>query len=170
MRRLFLTISLTTIALGMLAQDITAVTVPADRTNPEFKGGQKALTIFLTKNLRYPDTAADYGVEGSVVMTFVVGVDGSLSNISAHDCKIERFNTTKFSQETESRQKELKKQFALLFAKEGARVIRKMPALLFAKEGARVIRKMPKWTPGTLNGKAVRIKFDLRISFIDPNK
>ena len=132
----------------------TAVTVPADRTNPEFKGGQKALTIFLTKNLRYPDTAADYGVEGSVVMTFVVGVDGSLSNISAHDCKIERFNTTKFSQETESRQKELKKQFALLFA----------------KEGARVIRKMPKWTPGTLNGKAVRVKFDLRISFIDPNK
>ena len=89
-----------------MAQDITvmhtdsAVTVPADRTNPEFKGGQKALTIFLTKNLRYPDTAADYGVEGSVVMTFVVGVDGSLSNISAHDCKIERFNTTKFSQET----------------------------------------------------------------------
>ena len=101
MRRLFLTISLTTISLGMMAQDITvmhtdsAVTVPADRTNPEFKGGQKALTIFLTKNLRYPDTAADYGVEGSVVMTFVVGVDGSLSNISAHDCKIERFNTTK---------------------------------------------------------------------------
>ena len=160
MRRLFLTISLTTIALGMLAQDITViptdsiVTVSADRTNPEFKGGQKALTIFLTKNLRYPDAAADYGVEGSVVMTFVVGADGSLSNISAHDCKIERFNTTKFSQETESRQKELKKQFALLFA----------------KEGARVIRKMPKWTPGTLNGKAVRIKFDLRISFIDPNK
>ena len=157
MRRLFLTISLTTIALGMLAQNITVkptdstVTVSADRTNPEFKGGQKALTIFLTKNL---STAADYGVEGSVVMTFVVGVDGSLSNISAHDCKIERFNTTKFSQETESRQKELKKQFALLFA----------------KEGARVIRKMPKWTPGTLNGKAVRVKFDLRISFIDPNK
>ena len=75
MRRLFLTISLTTIALGMLAQDITVmptdstVTVPADRTNPEFKGGQKALTIFLTKNLRYPDAAADYGVEESVVNT-----------------------------------------------------------------------------------------------------
>ena len=59
MRRLFLTISLTTIALGMLAQDSAVmptdsiVTVSADRTNPEFKGGQKALTIFLTKNLRY---------------------------------------------------------------------------------------------------------------------
>ena len=160
MRRLFLTISLTTIALGMLAQDITVmptdstVTVSADKTNPEFKGGQKALKKFLSKNLEYPEVAVNYSVEGSVIMTFVVGEDGSLSDISAHDCKIERFNTTKFSQETESRQKELKKQFALLFA----------------KEGARVIHKMPKWTPGTLNGKAVRIKFDLRISFIDPNK
>lgn len=160
MRRLFLTISLTTIALGMLAQDITVmptdstVTVFADKTNPEFKGGQKALKKFLSKNLEYPEVAANYSVEGSVIMTFVVGEDGSLSDISAHDCKIECFNTTKFSQETESRQKELKKQFALLFA----------------KEGARVIRKMPKWTPGTLNGKAVHIKFDLRISFIDPNK
>jgi protein TonB len=93
------------------------VTVSADKTNPEFKGGQKALKKFLSKNLEYPEVAANYSVEGSVIMTFVVGVDGSLSNISAHDCKIERFNTTKFSQEAESRQKELKKQFALLFAK-----------------------------------------------------
>ena len=143
-----------------MAQDITvmhtdsAVAVSAGRTAPEFKGGQKALANFLSKNLRYPDAAEDYGVEGSVVMTFVVGVDGSLSDIIAHDCKIERFNTTKFSQETESRQKELKKQFALLFA----------------KEGARVIRKMPKWTPGKINGKAVPGKFDLRIKFIDINK
>ena len=96
MRRLFLTISLTTISLGMMAQDITvmhtdsAVTVPADRTNPEFKGGQKALTIFLTKNLRYPDTAADYGVEGSVVMTFVVGVD-------AQDAEMDSRNTQRKS-------------------------------------------------------------------------
>ena len=87
-------------------------------------------------------------------MTFFVEKDGSLSEISAHDCKIDRFNTTKFSQETESKQKELKKQFALLFA----------------KEGARVIRKMPKWAPGKVNGEAVRVKMNQRISFIDPNK
>ena len=49
--------------------DVIYVFDAQDRTNPEFKGGQKALTIFLTKNLRYPDAAADYGVEGSVVNT-----------------------------------------------------------------------------------------------------
>ena len=160
MKRAFFTIALTALSMSVMAQetgtectDSTVVASP-DRQMPEFKGGQEALAKFFAKNLRYPDIAAAYGVEGSVVMTFIVGEDGSLSDISAHDCKIERFNTTKFSQETESRQKELKKQFTLLFA----------------KEGARVIRKMPKWTPGTLNGKAVRVKYNQRIRFIDPNK
>ena len=106
------------------------------------------------KNLQYPDAAGDYGVEGCVVMTFFVEKDGSLSDISAHGCKIDRFNTTKFSQETESKQNELKKQFALLFA----------------KEGARVIRKMPKWMPGKINGESVRTKINQRITFSDPNK
>ena len=162
LKKIILSITLAALTMGGAAQNTDSTHVNNDTvkvtsgnpSNPEFKGGQKALKKFLSKNLEYPEVAANYSVEGSVIMTFVVGEDGSLSDISAHDCKIECFNTTKFSQETESRQKELKKQFALLFA----------------KEGARVIRKMPKWTPGTLNGKAVRIKFDLRISFIDPNK
>ena len=130
--------------MGALAQKISA----------SFPGGQQALTKFLDKNLQYPDAASDYGVEGSVVMTFFVEKDGSLSDISANDCKIDRFNTTKFSQETESKQKELKRQFALLFA----------------KEGARVIRKMPKWTPGKTNGESIRTKINQRITFSDPNK
>ena len=57
--------------------------------------------------------------------------------------------------------------------------IRKLPtpkelkeqfALLFAKEGARVIRKMPKWAPGKVDGESVRTKINQRITFIDPNK
>ena len=72
----------------------------------------------------------------------------------ATDCKTERFSTTKFSQETEARQKELKKQFALLFA----------------KEGARVVRKMPKWAPASVNGIPVSVKYNLTIHFTNPNK
>ena len=121
---------------------------------PEYPGGKKALIEFLGKNVKYPTVAAKYGVEGRVVMQFVVDVDGSLKDISAKDCKINRFNTTKFSQETEARQQELKNQFALLFA----------------KEGARVIRKMPKWTPGKLDGKTVRVRHTIPIAFSIPNK
>ena len=161
MKRAFISIILAALTIGATAQNTisiekndSATTISSHKIIASFPGGQKALTKFLDKNLQYPDAAGDYGVEGSVVMTFFVEKDGTLSEISANDCKIERFNTTKFSQETESKQKELKKQFALLFA----------------KEGARVIRKMPKWTPGMINGENVRTKINQRITFIDPNK
>ncbi len=121
---------------------------------PSFPGGEEALRMFFKKNLRYPQLAEDYDVEGRVVMTFFVEKDGTLTNVSALDCKIDRFNTTKFSQETEAKQKQLKEQFALLFA----------------KEGARVIRKMPKWTPGKANGEVVRVKYNLPIRFQDVSK
>ena len=161
MKRAFISITFTALTIGATAQNTiriekndSATTISSHKIIASFPGGQKALTKFLDKNLQYPDAAGDYGVEGSVVMTFFVEKDGTLSEISANDCKIERFNTTKFSQETESKQKELKKQFALLFA----------------KEGARVIRKMPKWTPGKINGENVRTEINQRITFIDPNK
>jgi len=121
---------------------------------PEFPGGREALDKYLHKNVRYPDLASDYGVEGSVVMHFTVGADGKPTDITARNCKVDRFNTTKFSSETEARQKELRKQFALLFA----------------KEGARVIRKMPKWTPAKVNGKNVPASYELIIRFYDISK
>ena len=161
MKRAFIFIILAALTMGAVAQNTisiekndSATIISSYKLTASFPGGQQALTKFLEKNLQYPDAAQDYGVEGSVVMSFFVEKDGSLSEISAHDCKIDRFNTTKFSQETESKQKELKKQFALLFA----------------KEGARVIRKMPKWAPGKINGESVRTKINQRITFIDPNK
>ena len=161
MKRAFLSIILAVLTIGALAQNTisiekndSATIISSHKITASFPGGQQALTKFLNKNLQYPDAAGDYGVEGSVIMTFFVEKDGSLSEISANDCKIDRFNTTKFSQETESKQQELKKQFALLFA----------------KEGARVIRKMPKWMPGKVNGESVRTKINQRITFSDPNK
>ena len=161
MKRAFIFIILAALTMGATAQNTisiekndSATIISSHKITASFPGGQQALTKFLEKNLQYPDAAGDYGVEGSVVMTFFVEKDGSLSEISANDCKIDRFNTTKFSQETESKQQELKKQFALLFA----------------KEGARVIRKMPKWMPGKVNGESVRTKINQRITFSDPNK
>ena len=161
MKRAFIAIILAALTMGALAQNTisiekndSATIISSHKTIATFPGGQKALTKYLKKNVQYPDAASDYGVEGSVIMTFFVEKDGTLSGISAHDCKIDRFNTTKFSQETESKQKELKEQFALLFA----------------KEGARVIRKMPKWAPGKVNGESVRTKINQKITFVDPNK
>ena len=43
---------------------------------PEFPGGVEALHRFLSETVRYPDIARKAGVEGRVIVQFVVGPDG----------------------------------------------------------------------------------------------
>ena len=46
--------------------------------NPEFPGGEKALMEWLQKNLKYPSAASDNGIQGRVMVRFVVNKDGSV--------------------------------------------------------------------------------------------
>lgn len=46
----------------------------------EFPGGQQALMRWLGMNIRYPEAAAQNGVQGRVVVRFIVEKDGSISN------------------------------------------------------------------------------------------
>jgi TonB family protein len=48
---------------------------------PEFPGGINAFGTFLAKNIRYPAEARSNGVQGRVIISFVVETDGSLSNL-----------------------------------------------------------------------------------------
>ena len=48
---------------------------------PEFPGGMSAFMKFLRKNLRYPERAAEAGVGGKVLVSFVVEKDGRLTDI-----------------------------------------------------------------------------------------
>lgn len=68
--------------------------VPEAATNPkpdqvfqtvekpaEFPGGQSALMLWLSSNIRYPEMAMQNGVQGRVIVKFVVEKDGSFSSI-----------------------------------------------------------------------------------------
>ena len=46
--------------------------------NPAFPGGDKALMQYLTKNLKYPASAQENGIQGRVLVQFVVNKDGSI--------------------------------------------------------------------------------------------
>jgi len=79
-------ISTTTIGDGT---EVEPVTTPASsepfvavEKMPEFTGGQAALLRYLQKNLRYPGSALAAGVGGRVFMSFVVGADGSISEVT----------------------------------------------------------------------------------------
>jgi protein TonB len=47
----------------------------------EFKGGAIARQRFIAENLEYPQSAIDEGIEGRVMVSFVVERDGSVSNV-----------------------------------------------------------------------------------------
>lgn len=46
----------------------------------EFKGGQAALMKWLSNNIRYPEAAQQNGVQGRVIVRFVVEKDGSIGS------------------------------------------------------------------------------------------
>jgi len=48
---------------------------------PEFSGGMQALMKYLSENLKYPYNAMQQGIQGSVMLQFIVEKDGSLTNI-----------------------------------------------------------------------------------------
>lgn len=49
---------------------------------PSFPGGQGALMQFLSSNIKYPVVAQENGVQGRVIVGFVVEPDGSISGVN----------------------------------------------------------------------------------------
>lgn len=48
---------------------------------PEFPGGEKALFEFLGKHTRYPASAENLGIQGTVYTSFVIDANGKISHI-----------------------------------------------------------------------------------------
>ncbi|MBO6017889.1 MAG: energy transducer TonB [Prevotella sp.] len=48
---------------------------------PQFPGGPNALFEYLSKNIKYPVVAEENGIQGRVIVTFVVERDGSITDV-----------------------------------------------------------------------------------------
>lgn len=51
---------------------------------PRFPGGEAAMQRFINAERQYPRDAYEAGIEGRVVLGFVVDVDGSINAINVH--------------------------------------------------------------------------------------
>lgn len=49
---------------------------------PGFPGGERDLMAFLAKNIDYPALAKENNIQGTVVLGFVIGKDGSINDVS----------------------------------------------------------------------------------------
>ena len=49
---------------------------------PEFPGGEKVLMLLISRNLKYPVDAQEAGIQGKVIVHFVIDEAGKVTNIS----------------------------------------------------------------------------------------
>ena len=80
---------------------------------------------FLKENLKFPSICAENGIQGRVVVSFVVNKNGSIEKVEVLSGVHERLDA----------------------------------------EAVRVVKLMPTWTPGQMQGHAVRTKFILPVTF-----
>lgn len=121
----------------------------------QYPGGQAALMQYLAQNIRYPKISAENGVQGRVLVQFVVEKDGSLSNFAV--VKKSGDTITKNAQSGITVN-------ALGSATEESKVPQEAFDALNA-EAVRVLREMPKWTPAKQRGQEVRMRYTLPITF-----
>jgi hypothetical protein len=121
---------------------------------PQFPGGDVKLMEFISRNIKYPKIATENGVQGRVIVRFIVEKDGSLTNPEvlatspgigeAIPIEVTSYKTEKERQDAEDHNA-------------GVQALR--------EEAIRVVRAMPKWTPGKQNGEAVRCRYSLPVSY-----
>ncbi len=116
----------------------------------QYPGGQAALMQYLAQNIRYPKISAENGVQGRVIVQFVIEKDGSLSNFKiVKDAKPVSDGITVNAQGTTAEGNDIPKE-----AYDALNI-----------EAVRVIREMPNWIPAKQQGEAVRMKYTLPINF-----
>jgi TonB family protein len=52
-----------------------------DQDEPSFPGGLRAMYMYLNQNVKYPEEAKENAWSGRVILTFVVGKDGKISDV-----------------------------------------------------------------------------------------
>ncbi len=83
---------------------------------PEFPGGDAAMMKFIASSIKYPTKAAEMGIDGTVVIQFVIGKDGKVA-----DAKVVRGKDP-------------------LLDKEALRVVNSMPVWKPGKQGGKAVR------------------------------
>ncbi len=122
---------------------------------PEYPGGEGPMMEFLMRTVKYPKVAEENGVQGRVLLQFIVEKDGSLSNISARKVTDSSGNdivVIAYKPEmTDEQRQNVDKQ------NEGLQALK--------DEGVRVVTLMPKWTPGKQRGQNVRVRYTIPVTF-----
>lgn len=126
--------------------------------NPEYIGGVEAMYMAILKTMKYPVKAQEAGVDGRVMVQFVVEKDGSLSDVKAIRVKSE---AKQLSEVVVTAKKD-----NVTPEEKAAEEAREAALQSLKDEAVRVVKSLPnKWNPATQDGKPVRSRFLLPVVF-----
>ena len=121
----------------------------------KFPGGDAEIFKFLSENMRYPKLCQEFGVQGRVIVRFVIEKDGSITHIEkvrGAGKTLSEVEVTSYKQEHPDSPEQLK-------------AGQDLGDLLF-EEAKRVLELMPKWEPAKdEDGNPVRSIFNLPVMF-----
>ena len=119
----------------------------------QFPGGQMECSKWLMEHLRYPELCQELGVQGRVIVGFVVEKDGSISNVKnirSYGMELSEVTVTAYKKEHP----------------DSKPVNAKVVEELFWGEAQRVMKLMPKWEPAKdKDGNVVRCRFTFPVVF-----
>ena len=121
----------------------------------KYPGGDEECFKFLSENVRYPKLCHEFGVQGRVIVRFVIEKDGSITHVEkvrGVGKTLSEVEVTSYKQEHPDSPEQLK-------------AGQDLGNLLF-EEAKRVMELMPKWEPAKdKDGNAVRSFFNLPFMF-----
>ena len=127
---------------------------------PQFPGGVSKMMEYIMKNVKYPKEATEWGVQGKVIVKFIVEKDGRLTSpeiAKTTDLDVPSDIAVAASRKdmTEEQRKNADAQDAGV--KAGTQALK--------DEAIRLVRQMPNWQPGKQRGKPVRVQFAIPVTF-----
>jgi hypothetical protein len=122
---------------------------------PEFQGGEGEFRKYLAQSVKYPHDAVVKGVQGKVYVSFVVAIDGSVTDVKIvrganQSLKDGTVHVVGYSDKSVT----------------GKQNGTEAEAQLLDNEALRVVSSMPKWTPGKDKGKVVAVQYTVPINFV----
>lgn len=129
------------------------VTYDKPEQKPQFPGGDAAMQQYISQHIRYPNIAIENDAEGTINVEFVVEENGSITNVKA----LESSPASGKSDIVVTAYRQVNSNISALDKDEGNRALQ--------ESSEELIRGMPLFEPGRKQGKAVRTKVTLPITY-----
>ena len=128
---------------------------------PQYPGGQEALMKLFAENVRYPKIATENGIQGVVIVQFIIRKDGTCTDFKIKSNSAHNMGGITVTANAKEVQKNIQK------GEESSQSPEEILAMgkSLEDEVIRVCQLMKKWTPGRQRGNTVNVKYNIPVTF-----